>query len=231
MNLLLTKPNSVLLVVSIITTLVYSYLAYFHSAFYRVELLLIPLSVLVSAALGFIIGWFKNSLMPKRINIGLGINTLILTILIGVHFYESYKPNLTIYLPEDYQGKVHLFMSKAATEEVYVSPSGVGYIPYKGEFDFVVLKGTKDITNVLNESGMTELIRYSADSSGYQSISTSCFEIVEGYKYPDNSWNQKHTKCLSLSAFDSLVNLSIIDTNKIYSKFWTRDGQFISKNN
>tara|TARA_R110002050_G_scaffold300722_2_gene471968 strand:- start:113465 stop:114136 length:672 start_codon:yes stop_codon:yes gene_type:complete len=212
--------TSILLMICISLTLIYSYLGYYHSSFYRIELILIPFILGLTGLFTFVITAFKRNYISYRFPIFYFLSSIIFTLIIGQHLIADYKPTLEIHVPENYNGMVYLFPSYHTETSVKISPNGIGYIPHTGAYDFKVFHGNRDITDALNEYGRGQLEFLTALPAQKKSISFTCFEVEKNRAYPSSPWNQKHALCMDRNQFDSLTQIHQIDSSQIYFEIW-----------
>lgn len=212
-----------MLLLCIFLTVLYFFIGLTDSSFYRMEIIVLPFAFLLSGIITLILIWIKRSWNKKWMTIFTAISSLFLLFLISEHFIRIYKPILNIYIPENFEGVVHLFPVQNAMDKVYIDKNGIGYLPHKGDYQFKVYQGSNDITNVLNESGRGELILHMKDSVHYQSISYSCFEVIKNKTYPKTSWNQKHNQCINEAEFEYLVSKRMIDKELIFKQIWIKE--------
>ena len=211
-----------MLILCLLLTVAYGTIGLFYSSFYNVEIILLPFVFVFAALLTFIIILIKKSFRKQGYLIFLGLSSLCFVLLIGSHIIDNYKPSLKIYIPENYEGIVHLFPVENENAKIFVDDNGIGYIPRKGNYNLKVFQGTENITDVLNEGGSGNLTLDGPDSLHYTSISSMCFIVEKNAIYPTTFWNQKHARCMNSIKYDSLVNVGIIDGDKIFKQVWQK---------
>lgn len=205
-------------VLGVLLALAYAYIGYFHSVFYRMELVILGIVLIFSAVLTMFWSFTKKSNYTFHFTIFWGLNALLFSVLITIHIVDTYKPTLVIQIPEQYEGMIHLFPSPVRGDVFESNTHGICYIPNEGEFDFKVLHGTRDISNVLNEYGRTSITIDGTSNFTYKAIEVTCFEVHKNQDYPSSPWNQKHASCMTQNQFDSLASTGVIDTLHIAFK-------------
>jgi hypothetical protein len=131
---------------------------------------------------------------------------------------DNYKPTYVIHIPENFEGMVYLFPAKEKSDALFIDENGIGYFLPPQEVNVKVLQGDENITDAMNHYGRGELHFPLADSTKYEAISFTCFEVKKGRVYGNSPWNQQHANCMDETEFMRLVAAGIIDESLIEKK-------------
>lgn len=203
----------------------YSYFGYYYT-YYGLGVYLTPLVFVLSGLIAGIAVWVlralrKNWQMPWRRRFWMVFSSVGSALFAALLIYlavDNYKPSYYMYVPEDFEGMVHLLPSKEASEELYIDENGIGYYRSDREVNVIVMRGEEDITNALNQYGRKSLIFKQADSLHYKAIEITCFEVVEGRHYGSSPWNQPHAQCMDEAEFVRRLETQEIDSTRVVQK-------------
>ena len=206
--------DKVLGILALILGVIWAYVG-FRYTYYSLGIYLTPFVVGISAiASGLIIvwkkSWYKNFLPLFYI-----ANILLFSYLLISEGIRNYKPTVTVHIPENYYGMVHVFVGKGDQKDVFIDQNGIGYFQFHGEVNWEILQGEEDITDVLNEGGYSQLLFWESDSSAYDVVKVTCFELIPDRKYPTTPWNNKHSLCMDENTYLEWVKDNRIDEQKL----------------
>jgi hypothetical protein len=205
----------------LLTGLVYTFVGYRYT-FYSVGVYLIPVVLVLSAIAAFSTVLAKNKWRHLWWPIFNSTGSILFMALIAAVALDHYKPTYVIHIPENFEGMVYLFPANEKSDELYIDENGIGYFMPKQEVDVKVLHGEVDISNAMNQYGQGSLQFSLVDSTQYESIGFSCFEVEKGREYGSSPWNQPHAKCMDEAEFKRLVAAGIIDESRIEKKVYLR---------
>lgn len=219
-----TKFNitKALATLAILLTIIWTCIGY-ELTLYSLGVYLTPIIWFISAAIAGLMWLVFKRYRQHCIRVFWIVNIILFAALIISELVNNYKPTITVYIPQNYEGVVHIFFGEGDNKEAHVDENGIGYFAWQGEADWCVMHGEVDITDALNESGSGQLTFWSADSLSYQSITTSCFEAEHGRVYPTTPWNQRHSTCMDEQEYLELVGSGVIDETKVKMETWQVD--------
>lgn len=192
----------------------YSYLGWMET-FYRMGIFLVPIIMLAAGVVSGAIVLSNKKWRKSWFKIFSWIGAIGFAGLIIAHKIEHYKPTYPIYIPESYEGMVYLLPGKHINEELFIDQNGIGYYAPGKEVEVKVYHGEENSTNALNEYGDRTLIFPNADSTSYESIHITCFEVERGRVYGSSPWNQTHARCMDEQTYLQLVAAGIIDESRV----------------
>jgi hypothetical protein len=195
----------------------YAYVG-FRFTLYGLGVYLVPVVVIVSAFGAVLTIVWKKEWHSKYLPVFYSFTIFLFSYLLIDEGVRNYKPTVTVHVPENYFGMVHIFFGEGEYKDIYVNQNGIGYFEYHGEVNFEILHGQEDVSDVLNESGNGQIEFWKPDSSEYEVINVACFELVPDRKYPTTPWNNKHSMCVDKSTYLDWKEKGWIDEKKILKK-------------
>ena len=211
------KWDLIAMIAMLLTGLAYAYIGYRYT-FYSVGVYLIPVVLVLSAISAFSAVLAKNKWRHLWWPIFNGTGAVLFAALIAAVAIDNYKPTYVIHIPANFEGMVYLFPAKEKSDELFIEENGIGYFMPKQEVDVKVLHGDENISDAMNQYGRGALQFPLADSTQYEAISFTCFEVEKGREYGSSPWNQPHAKCMEEAEFKRLVAAGIIDESRIEKK-------------
>ena len=126
-------------------------------------------------------------------------------------------------IPQDYEGCVFLFKVKdLPIQDVDISPNGIAYLPYGGDYILKVRVGDKKYPEVLNSFHFNQVSYYSHDSSEMHWTDINCLEVGPELSYDQQEYvYHGFYPCMEGSELRALIAGGIIDSALIQWHFYS----------
>lgn len=169
-------------------------------AWYLVSILL-PLTLLIAFGLGFLtkkifrLSWHT-----------LTITSLIYSIVCLIFYISEYKPSYIIYIPDNYNGKIILLVSKESNNDFNINKFGIGYInhkTFKNGFHLTIIKNKEDITKKIKK----------CNKRAYMSAG----EVNISFDYMTFTITNEEENSGNIS-FEELITNNAIDTTRLWRR-------------
>ena len=164
-------------------------------------LLFLPISFLISFALGF----FIKLLSKSQWNV-LTFTSLVLTFISLAFYISEYRPNYRIIIPSAYTGEVRLLLTNGRTNDFKINKYGIGYInetTFKNGFRPTIIKNDHNISD--------QIAGYEVSSYATTSLNRISFDYLS-FKIPGDQ------NVIEIISFEDLVKIKAIDTTRLLRK-------------
>lgn len=208
------KLHKVLIIAWLASGSYYGYIGYLHTWWHFGLYVFLPAVLLFSALISAVIN-LKDRNVTNWFRWFASISTLVFLALILAHHITEYKPTVKVFIASDFEGTVTLLPGKVYQTSYHATEKGIVYFNTQEEVHLEIYHGDREITNVLNEAGYSQLRYFENDSNWQYQIVVQCFEVTKDRVYPTSPWNQKHAKCIKLKDFEQMVAQNVIDRSKV----------------